>query len=202
MPRNSRSPEPAPILVKLGGSLGGAPRLKELLAALADAGAPLVLVPGGGPLADAVRDLQPRLALSEHACHHMAILAMEAFALALADLEPRLALAADEGAIAGAHGQGRAALWLPAGLARAADLPESWNVTSDSLALWLAIRLGASRLVLVKSTPAATATPEEWAAAGLVDPHVPVLAARFAGRFDVLSADEALSAFTRDRSAA
>ena len=35
-------------------------------------------------------------------------------------------------------------------MARAAALPETWELTSDSLAAWLAGALGADRLVLVK----------------------------------------------------
>ena len=40
-------------VVKLGGSLSGAPELKAWLAALAGAAGRVVLVPGGGPFADA-----------------------------------------------------------------------------------------------------------------------------------------------------
>ena len=189
-----------PEIVKLGGSLTASPRLPMLLAHYAEIGAPVVLVPGGGPLADAVRALQPRLTLSDHAAHHMAILAMEQTALAFADVEPRLQPCADAPAIAHAHAEGRAALWLPAALARAAhDLPESWNVTSDSLALWLGITLDAARVTLVKSAPVAQphGPAAEWAASGLVDPYVPVLARRFAGRLEAASSDEVLDRRSR-----
>ena len=193
---------PEAVIVKLGGSLVAAPRLAELLAGLAEAGAPLIVVPGGGPLADAVRTLQPRLSLSDRACHHMAILAMESLAVAFADLAPRLIPCADAAAMADAHAAGRAALWLPAAMGRDAELPASWDVTSDSLALWLALRLEARRLIFVKSVAATSPRPEAWVEAGLVDPHVPALAARYAGRIELLSIDEALAAFSRNRSAA
>ncbi|MFD2031655.1 hypothetical protein ACFSKM_17595 [Ancylobacter dichloromethanicus] len=128
-------PHPSrPEIVKLGGSLIGHPRLPALLDALARRGAPLVLVAGGGPLADGVRALQPRLALSDAACHRMAILAMEQTAIAFADLSrdpsaPGLALADTREALAEAHAQRRAALWLPARMVLAAsDLPESWEL--------------------------------------------------------------------------
>lgn len=180
-------PPPRPAVVKLGGSLVGDPALTPLLAALAGRGAPLVLVAGGGPLADGVRALQPRLGLSDAACHRMAILAMEQTAHAFADLAPGLALAATPAEIAQAHAQGRAALWLPAAMALAArDLPESWELTSDSLAAWLAHALSATRLTLVKSAPAPTGSgPADWAAAGLVDPLFPAFAARLAGPVEV-----------------
>lgn len=183
-----------PEIVKLGGSLTSHPRLAALLRTLAARGAPLVLVAGGGPLADGVRALQPRLALSDAACHRMAILAMEQTAHALADLAPGLALADTPEAIATAHVQGRAALWLPARMALAArDLPESWELTSDSLAAWLAAELGAATLTLVKSAPAAGAAPADWAAAGLTDPLFPAFAARFAGPVEVTTPDALLA---------
>jgi 5-(aminomethyl)-3-furanmethanol phosphate kinase len=54
----------------------------------------------------------------------------------------------------------------------------SWAVTSDSLAAWLARRLGARRLVLVKSAAApSAAAPAELAARGLVDAAFPDYAA-------------------------
>lgn len=189
-----------PEIVKLGGSLTASPHLPALLAHYAQMGAPVVLVPGGGPLADAVRALQPRLGLSEHAAHHMAILAMEQTALAFADIEPRLDPCSDTAAMSRAHRQGRAALWLPATLARAADdLPQSWDVTSDSLALWLGIQLDAARVTFVKSAPVVVrdGPAEDWAANGLVDPCVPLLARRFAGRLEAASSDDVLGRGSR-----
>ncbi|MDF2619260.1 MAG: aspartate/glutamate/uridylate kinase [Xanthobacteraceae bacterium] len=179
-----------PEIVKLGGSLLGDERLPALLVALARRGAPLVLVAGGGPLADGVRALQPRLGLSDAACHRMAILAMEQTAIAFADLAPDLMLADTPEAIADAHAQGCAALWLPARMALAArELPESWDLTSDSLAAWLAAELGAARLTLVKSTPASGPTPADWAASGLVDPLFPSFAARATGAVEIVTID-------------
>lgn len=184
-----------PGIIKLGGSLVGHPRLPALLGALARRGAPLVLVAGGGPLADGVRALQPRLSLSDAACHRMAILAMEQTAHAFADLAPDLALADGPEAIARAHAEGRAALWRPAAMALAAtDLPESWDLTSDSLAAWLAGVLGAARLTLVKSVAAPPAsTPPDWARAGLVDPLFPAFAARLACLMEVTTPEALLA---------
>lgn len=187
-------PSPAPEIVKLGGSLIRSPRLPSLLAGLADAGAPLVIVPGGGPFADTVRAAQPIIGFSEDAAHRMAILGMEQTALALADLEPRLAPCADERAITRALKAGQAALWMPAGLAFKANVPANWEVTSDSLAAWLAIRLKAARLTLVKAAKveAPDGPPQLWAAGGLVDAHFPSICQRFGGAVRALSLDEAL----------
>jgi aspartokinase-like uncharacterized kinase len=50
------------------------------------------------------------------------------------------------------------------------DIPESWEMTSDSLAAWLARKIGAARLVLVKSTAAPRPfDPAALAELGLVD---------------------------------
>ena len=48
--------------------------------------------------------------------------------------------------------QGHVAVWAPYSLvADRSDIPQSWTVTSDSLALWLGRRLGAERCYVVKS---------------------------------------------------
>ena len=78
-------------------------------------------------------------------------------------------------------------VWDPAGLrAGHPDIPETWGVTSDSLALWLAARIRAPRCVLVKS---ADAPPGRDAAAlarlGLVDTAFPAFAARYAGTIEI-----------------
>ena len=97
-------------IVKLGGSLHDAPALRQRLAELATLPGPArIVVPGGGPFADAVRVLQPALAVDDLAAHRMAILAMQQFGLALQGIEPRLALAETEAELRAA----KAAVWLP-----------------------------------------------------------------------------------------
>jgi aspartokinase-like uncharacterized kinase len=189
-----RNPSPAPEIVKLGGSLIRSPRLSALLACLVRAGAPLVIVPGGGPFADTVRAAQPILGFSDETAHRMAILAMEQTAFALADIEPRLMPCAEEPGIVEAHAAGHAALWLPVPLALDADVPASWEVTSDSLAAWLAIRLKAARLTLIKSAEveAPDGPPQLWADDGLVDEHFPSICQRFGGAVRAISLDGAL----------
>ena len=53
----------------------------------------VVLVPGGGPFADAVREAQPKMGFDDAAAHHMALLAMEQYGRALVSLNETLALA-------------------------------------------------------------------------------------------------------------
>lgn len=176
-------------VVKLGGSLLGTGALAAWLRALATApGPPRVVVPGGGRFADAVRRWQGELGFDELAAHRMAILAMQQVGLHLHAMEPRLTLAESEAELRAA----RAAIWLPWALAgRDPSLRASWEVTSDSIACWLAARLGAEALVLVKSAalPASAASAAALGRDGLVDPAFAAMTAGFPGR-TVLAARE------------
>lgn len=189
-------PHALTMVVKIGGSLtrGGVPR--ALLSRLASR-AGLVMVPGGGTLADRVREIQPAWGLSDRAAHRMAILAMEQMAHALLDLEPRLIAAATPQEIARIAAAG-VALWLPATMTlHHDDVPESWNVTSDSLAVWLAGVIGAARLVVVKAPGVVLPPPcgareadiAAWSRAGVVDAAFATMARRFAGDILLVPAD-------------
>ncbi|WP_255428031.1 amino acid kinase family protein [Ramlibacter cellulosilyticus] len=159
-------------IVKLGGSLAQDPRLVPWLAMLAELGGGRVtVVPGGGRFADAVRASQRHWGFADLPAHNMAVLAMAQTAHLFHALEPRLALAADEAGIRRTLHAGQPALWLPTMLLRdAPDLLTTWEVTSDSLALWLARLLNAERLVLVKACAVAPGSSlAELEAAGVVD---------------------------------
>lgn len=162
-------------VVKLGGSLACSARLPDWLAAVAAGGGDSVLVPGGGPFADAVRAAQRRWPFDDTTAHQMALLAMHQYGLLLGGLRPELVAADSVAAMAAARRAGRIPVWLPAPMVlAAAELEASWRLTSDSLALWLARRLNASRLVLVKSVTApAGAGAQTLAEAGIVDPLFP-----------------------------
>src|ERR1700690_2989195 len=139
-------------VVKLGGSLLGTPELKEWLAMLVrQSDGRVVIVPGGGVFADTVRDGQRRVGIDDAAAHHMALLAMEQYGLVLKSFQPGLAMVASELEIAERSWQHRAIVWMPARMVLAEEaIPRNWAVTSDSLAAWLAGKIGADRLVLVK----------------------------------------------------
>jgi aspartokinase-like uncharacterized kinase len=140
-------------VVKVGGGLvraAGDGALRALCGTLGRLGErhPLLVVPGGAVFADAVRDADRRFGLSAATSHRMAILGMEQFGWLLSELIPRAVRCADL-ARARALAGGRTAVLLPAGLPLDA-LPESWQVSADSIAAWVADRVGAGRLVLVK----------------------------------------------------
>ena len=140
-------------VVKIGGSMTRDPRLPHWLQMLATLGGGRVtVVPGGGAFADAARQAQAHWGVDDVAGHNMAVLAMAQVAQLLHALEPRLPLVQHDAEIREALHAGRPALWLPLPLLRSEpDEITSWDVTSDSLALWLARRLNAERLVVVKA---------------------------------------------------
>jgi aspartokinase-like uncharacterized kinase len=159
-------------IVKLGGSLAHDPRVVLWLAMLAELGGGRVtVVPGGGVFADAVRASQRHWHFADLPAHNMAVLAMAQTAHLFHALEPRLTLAADEAGIRRALHAGQPALWLPFGVLRdAPDLLTSWDVTSDSLALWLARVLNAERLIVVKACAVpGGSTFAELSAQGVLD---------------------------------
>jgi aspartokinase-like uncharacterized kinase len=137
-------------VVKVGGGLAraaGDGALRRLCEAIGEAGVhhPLLVVPGGGELADAVRHYDRVHGLRAETAHRMAILAMDQLGWALADLIPGAVRRTDLDARDGVS------VLLPAAVFEAVDpLPASWDVTSDSMAAWVAGAAGASRLVLAK----------------------------------------------------
>ncbi|HXG44177.1 MAG TPA: hypothetical protein VNJ71_05385 [Gemmatimonadales bacterium] len=141
-------------VVKVGGSLARLPGALERVGkalAQARAGRPIVVIPGGGPFADTVREFDRRSGLSPDAAHWMAILAMDQFGYVLGDRIPGGLVVTDAREVAEALQRHQVPILAPARWLRAADeLPHRWEVTSDSLAAYLAVLLGADELVLVK----------------------------------------------------
>ena len=119
------------------------PHCAAWLEALAAWGGPLILVPGGGPFADAVRAAQAAMGFDDAVAHRMALLgngaircrargAFEGFALAASRDELAALCAPDENSRLAAGEE-----WCLV----APEVPQSWDMTSDSLAAWLAADL-------------------------------------------------------------
>jgi 5-(aminomethyl)-3-furanmethanol phosphate kinase len=139
-------------VVKLGGSLAESMRLTKILEIVAQARSPVVVVPGGGAFADAVRRAQADFGFSDASAHRMALLAMHQTGLMLAALQPRLRPVDTLAALKRAAAGKRIPVWLPLKMVeRDGRIAADWSTTSDGLAARLAERLGRVPVVLVKS---------------------------------------------------
>ena len=145
-------------VIKIGGGLTALPEaLDRVCAAVGKASRDgrVVVVPGGGPFADAVREFDRTVGVSPDAAHWMAILAMDQYAHVLAGRIPGAVLVEEPGGISDAAAPSRVAVLAPSRWMRSADVfPHTWEVTSDSIAAFVAGALDAARLVLIKPTEA------------------------------------------------
>lgn len=145
-------------IVKIGGSLLGSPELAkwlEILVKFSDG--KIIIVPGGGLFANSVREAQQISNASDEVAHQLALLAMDQFGILLAGMNTGLVTASSELEIAERGWQHRGIVWLPSKMALAdSSIPKIWQVTSDSLSAWLANKLDAEQLILVKSKPLVT----------------------------------------------
>ncbi len=124
------------IVIKIGGSLirRGKELVREIIKYSNSEDETILIVPGGSIFADTVR----RISASEEAAHWMAVLAMEQYGYYLgngneAKLIDNLNI----------HEKG-AYILLPYNLLKKNDeLPHTWDVTSDTIAAWVAQKFGA-----------------------------------------------------------
>lgn len=136
-------------VVKLGGSLLSSSTLPACLAKAMSMSGRVVIVAGGGVFADLIRSEQRHWLFDEVAAHRMAILSMQQMALLCQSLQPDLTAFAS---VAAVPDSAEKLIWLPDWQELdQAHIPASWDITSDSLAAWLAGRLHAERLLLIKA---------------------------------------------------
>jgi dihydroneopterin aldolase len=165
----------APVVVKLGGSFAFSAILTDWIRALASCAGRVVIVPGGGPFADAVRTAQRRMGFDDRAAHLMSLLAMEQYGHALICCDQLLQPADSIERIERHLAAQLIPVWMPSRMVAAApDVEPSWRVTSDSLAAWLSGRIGAGRLILVKHVGALSGLEcQNLVAKGVVDEAFP-----------------------------
>jgi len=140
-------------VVKVGGSLAedsvSLIALCEELGALAKSYRMLV-VPGGGKFADVVREFYRNFGLSDTVAHKMAILSMDQFGLFLSSITPNSQTTYFLEKAEGLSSTGILPIILPSNLMFQKDpLKPSWDVTSDSIAVYIASLLLAKKLILV-----------------------------------------------------
>jgi aspartokinase-like uncharacterized kinase len=160
-----------PLVVKVGGGLlrdGGLEGLRRACGEATELATrrPVLVVPGGGPFADAVRAVDAQVGLADDVAHVLALRAMDQLGVLVRELLPAAEV--------------MTGLSVPRGLAmvRATpafedrpDVPQSWAVTSDSLAVFAAAAIGAEEAVLLKAVPGVLA---QWPSDA---PPVPALTA-------------------------
>jgi 5-(aminomethyl)-3-furanmethanol phosphate kinase len=142
--------EPYPLVVKVGGGLLRNDGLDGLRRACAEvrklaARQPVLVVPGGGPFADAVRALDAQVGLEDGMAHRMALQAMDQLGVLLAPLLPEHELLQE---LVAPRSLGL--LVAAPAFAGRPEVPESWDVTSDSLAVLAAAAIGAEEAILLK----------------------------------------------------
>jgi aspartokinase-like uncharacterized kinase len=126
------------------------PRLSRWLDGLGDVSS--LVVPGGGPTADVIRDLDTQHHLGEAKSHWLALRALSLNAYVLHALLQRSIL------VESTNYSAQLAVLDPLAFCLrderehpAQALPHSWSVTSDSIAARAAVAAGAKRLILLKS---------------------------------------------------
>jgi 5-(aminomethyl)-3-furanmethanol phosphate kinase len=161
------------IVIKLGGSLAHSKALINCLNKIQQRyqGRAVIIVPGGGAFADQVRLAQQQWRFDEVIAHHMAILAMQQMALMFKGLVPHWSIASSLSELQQDSHSNKTLIWSP----NSAELdqsgvPATWDISSDSLAAWLAKQVSATELILVKSAVIdPLASLEQLAALQIID---------------------------------
>lgn len=187
MPRHMPTPI---IVIKVGGSLVRTGRHCAVLHVLARATRSVVIVPGGGALADEVRTAQRLDGFSDAVAHDKALAAMTATGEVMAALSPKFIVSRTMTDIRSALSSGHVPVWSPEQMmALDTTLPSDWSVTSDALAARLAELIGNARCLLVKSQRVAPGWSwQALARRGVVDPWFPKVVRRSGLRADVRGA--------------
>ena len=140
-------------IIKVGGSLAAYPeKLKALCAKLSEVSKKhkLIVVPGGGEFADTVRTLDKRFNLPPALSHRMAILALDQYGFLLSHLFPEAYVVNRLEQVRETLDLDKLPVFLPSTLLLNNDpLENSWDVTSDSIAVYTGTQLHASKVLLV-----------------------------------------------------
>ena len=140
-----------------------------------------MLVVGGGQIVDTIRDLDILHGLGQEVAHSLAIRAMDLTAHLTASIVPGLTVVDSMESLQQAWDLQETPIFAPRCFLEMDDetssdpLPHHWNVTSDSIAARLAVRLGVEELILLKSIDATVGIEDrtQAAARGLVDNAFP-----------------------------
>jgi len=158
-------------VVKVGGSLFDLPDLGRRLSNWLErtASADVLLIPGGGVTANAIRSLDAWQQLGEDRAHWLALRSLSLSAHFLAAVLPSARVIDSVEEAKSAERAGPVPIldayrFIHTDEGREGSLPRRWDVTSDSVAARAAIVAGAGRLVLLKSV--AIPAGMDWSEAG------------------------------------
>ena len=149
----------SPAVIKLGGSLLTLPDLNARLQGVVNSLGPqkVLIVAGGGAAADEIRRLDQCFGLSSEQAHWAAVAAMTFNSQILSRVCGGLPVVAARIDAETAWNQHNAVLLDVSRFLRdeqishSRSLPESWSVTSDSIAAFVALHWPASQIVFCKS---------------------------------------------------
>jgi len=177
-------------VIKIGGSLLEKPQvLKTLgieLSVLAKKHR-FVVVPGGGKFADAVRIMDAQFQMPAVISHRMAILAMDQCGLLLSHVIPESKTSCSLKAVNEIASGGHTAILLPSKILFESDpFKPSWDVTSDSIAAYIAVKVKADMVIFVTDVDGVfTSDPKTDSSARLLSSLSVESLSRFARRTSV-----------------
>jgi len=159
------------IVIKLGGSLMAANTLLDCLNRIEQQyqGQAVVIVAGGGAFAEQVRIAQQIWQFDDYTAHAMALLAMQQTAWLVKGLKADFELVHSVHTIQ--QRPPKMMIWLPnLNELNHAGVPATWDISSDSLAAWLANTLLADELIVLKSAVIdATLSLQQLSEQGVID---------------------------------
>ncbi|RLI87810.1 MAG: uridylate kinase [Archaeoglobales archaeon] len=123
-------------VVKIGGSV--ASRIEGILEELSG---DVLIIPGGWIFANAVRELDSERKLPSSAAHWMCIAGMEMYGYYISSLGVKTTEKLER--VKGIK------VLLPYCILKKSELPQSWDVTSDSIAVWVASKLGVKEVIKI-----------------------------------------------------
>ena len=190
------------VIVKVGGSV--ADKLDIIFEALSKAERSYV-IPGGWVFADAARKVDA--GLSPTTSHWMAIVAMNIYGFFIAEVAENYGFSLLEPSEFREFEKCKRAVVLPYILLRRYDeLPHSWDVTSDSISVWFAHKLGFKEVVKVTAAggisrgkgilPVVKALDVK---SDVVDPYTPKLLLKYGINMFVCSPEELKDYILRGR---
>jgi hypothetical protein len=162
-------------LIKVGGNilLNHIDSIKPLFHTIFEQGRHLrlIVIPGGGSLANEVRRMHKEYNLTDTTAHLMAMLAIDQNAFMINQFLEGSRVVFDPSDARRTTKGHRVAILAPFRLMLNRDpLPHSWNVTSDSIAAYIAKSVGAQKLILLKDVDGIyTEDPKKIGDASLVE---------------------------------